>query len=575
MRKAFLAVLVALGCGFACQPLGAELRTAPALGYQGSSQAGIFLVFPFDNEAVSPRLEWLGEGLEELTIQRIAAAGLQVYSHAGRAQELDRYGLPASAQFSHATMLRVAGDLDADYVIFGSFSSDGATLKMKASLLRVNPPALLPPVEESGRLDSLMEMHTRLVWRLLSENDRAYPLSLAEFSRKQRPLRLDAFEHYVRGLLANDDNARTRELREATRIEPNWPDPAFALGQAYFSLRQCDQALPWFAKIPQTHARYAESLFSTGVCRLLMNQAPQAEQVFTSLQTDLHADLVSGGDLPEILNDRAIALARQGKYADAIKDLRRATQMDPDEDDYPFNLGLLEFISGDAAASAIDFREAVEREPTNGEDRAMLIAALEKAGKKSEAEEERAYAAEALGPGGLPSVKADARAERIKMELDTTALQLEIESPAERPGVSAAAGNSPATSPASSADVTPAMHVRRGRKELAAGRLDSAEQEFRAVLAAEPHDPSAHRALGEIYRQRGKLDQAASELLASLAARDSAVVRTVLARVYLDQKKPELARAQLQAALKLAPNYTEAKQMLARLPAKPAAGRAP
>jgi len=55
------------------------------------------------------------------------------------------------------------------------------------------------------------------------------------------------------------------------------------------------------------------------------------------------------------------------------------------------------------------------------------------------------------------------------------------------------------------------------------------------------------------------------ELQASLQSRDSAVVRTTLARVYLEQKKPDLARAELQKALKLAPNYTEAKQLLERL----------
>ena len=35
----------------------------------------IYLVFPFENAGASPRLDWLGEGLEELTILRLSAAG--------------------------------------------------------------------------------------------------------------------------------------------------------------------------------------------------------------------------------------------------------------------------------------------------------------------------------------------------------------------------------------------------------------------------------------------------------------------------------------------------------------------
>ena len=77
-----------------------------------------------------------------------------------------------------------------------------------------------------------MEFHPKLLWRLLSANDHGYPQSLAEFSKAQRPLRLDAFEQYIRGLLANDDDVRLRDLKEAARLEPDWPDPDFAIGDA-------------------------------------------------------------------------------------------------------------------------------------------------------------------------------------------------------------------------------------------------------------------------------------------------------------------------------------------------------
>ena len=48
----------------------------------------------------------------------------------------------------------------------------------------------------------------------------------------------------------------------------------------------------------------------------------------------------------------------------------------------------------------------------------------------------------------------------------------------------------------------------------------------------------------------------------SLATRDSAAVRIVLARIYLEQKKTDLARAEVEKAVKLAPNYAEAKELL-------------
>ena len=72
---------------------------------------------------------------------------------------------------------------------------------------------------------------------------------------------------------------------------------------------------------------------------------------------------------------------------------------------------------------------------------------------------------------------------------------------------------------------------------------------------------------------RGKLDDSAKELQASLEIRDSAAVRTTLARIYLEQKKVDLARAELEKALKLAPKYPDAKELLEHLQkVKPSGG---
>lgn len=537
----------------------AALAGVAAVNAQTSSTPkvqGIFLVFPFENAGASPRLDWLSEGLEELTIQKLSAAGQQVYSHAGRTAELDRYGLPQSARLSHATMLRIGAELDADYVVFGKFTSDGTSLTLQARILRVNPAGLQTGVQETGKLDSLMDVHAKLVWRLLTGNERAYPFSLAEFSKLQRPLRLDSFEHYIRGLLANEDDTKIREFREASRLEPDWPDPAFALGQVYYGRRECESALPWLGKVPRTNLRYAEAVFATGVCRLWMDQPDKAEAVFVSLQESLKNNLVSGADLPEILNNLGVARARQGKTTEGIAALRRAAELDPEEDDYPVNLGLVYLRANDLAKATDEFRDATEREPETAEDRSLLIYTLNKEGKKEEADEEKDSAAETLGPGALPAVKPDglAKMERVKAELDTSTLQLEnlTQQTAIAPG-------------AGSTNNSTAALVRRGRQELSAGRLDTAEASFRAALAADSGDASAHRGLADIARRRNKLDDAVKELQAALARRDSAVDHVSLARIYIEQKKTDLARTELERALKLAPNYAEAKQLLGHL----------
>ena len=152
----------------------------------------------------------------------------------------------------------------------------------------------------------------------------------------------------------------------------------------------------------------------------------------------------------------------------------------------------------------------------------------------------------------------------MSSELDTTALRMQLATP---PAASSTAAES-------AAPFDPAVaHIRRGRQELGAGRLDTAEKEFRAALAADSKNALAHRELADISRRRGKLDEAVQELQTSLALRDSATGRVMLARIYLEQKKPALARAEVEKAVKLAPNYTEARQLLEHLEkSKPTGG---
>jgi Flp pilus assembly protein TadD/TolB-like protein len=566
IRAAGAALAIALLPVLCCAQAAPEHRGAAAEAWQ----RGVFLVFPFENTGADARLDWLSEGLEELTIQRLSAAGQQVFTHEVRAAELERYGLPSSARLSRASMLRLAEDLDADYILFGNFASDGKNLTVEGRLLRVSPAALFPAVRESGTLEALMELHTRVVWRLLSSSDPGFPLQFEEFSRLQRPLRLDAFEHYIRGRLAAEDEGRVRELREAVRLEPDWPDPAFALGQASFARRDCATAISWFSRVPKTHDRYFEAVFSVGVCLLWLNQPERAEGQFLKLQ-DLLKNSTSG-DLPEILNNLAVARLRSGKADAAQADLVRAAELDPDDDDYPFNLGLLALRADDFTGAAARFREAAGREPDDADARALLIYALERGGQKAEADAERAASLSEGEP--LPAVRPETlpRLDRVKTELDTLTLRQEMETAEAAVPAAPARASVPATGPGKASGQ--AGHLRAGRQQLSAGRLPEAEREFRAALAADPHDAGAYRGLAEIARRQGRLEDAAEEYRASLKSRDSATVRTALARIYLEQKKTEMARQELEKALKLAPNYAEAKQLLQRLDAgKPGAGR--
>jgi len=147
-----------------------------------------------------------------------------------------------------------------------------------------------------------MESHGTLVWKLLAANDKGFPLNLADFTKLQRPLRLDAFEHYIRGLLASDDDARMRELREAARLDPNGQRPHLPSGKLIspdaIAIPLCRGSLMSLRQIlvPRKRHSGSESAASSSISR------KKPKKFFSRCRIVLKKAFVAGAELPEILN---------------------------------------------------------------------------------------------------------------------------------------------------------------------------------------------------------------------------------------------------------------------------------
>src|ERR1700730_17207293 len=98
---------------------------------------------------------------------------------------MGRDGPARPSNLSRATMLHIGEDLDADFVVIGKFTVNGTSLTIESRILKVRPARLLRALRETGTLDPLMDLRSRLVWRMLSASDRNYALKLAEFTKRQ------------------------------------------------------------------------------------------------------------------------------------------------------------------------------------------------------------------------------------------------------------------------------------------------------------------------------------------------------------------------------------------------------
>jgi tetratricopeptide (TPR) repeat protein len=432
------AICGAVNLSFASPPqtAGQARSSAIDIGHE------TLLVFPFENESRMANLDWLGEGLSELTAERVEDRHVYVYvlSRLDRLATLERMGLPDSAQFSHASMVKIATEADADAIIYGRFQSDGKTATLVARVLRLNPPSLSPLLTETSNMQDLLRAHARLTWQILCALAKKNCLPQganrdeSSFSEPPTTLRLDALENFVRGVSASGDEERLRLLREAARLEPAWDRPAFELGQIYSARHDCDQALLWYSRVPPNRPDGPEASFATGVCHLSRNDAARAEASFSGLldRTRKHGEVDALPELPEMHNNLGVARFRLGKWTDAGAEFERATALDPEEADYHVNLGLARLAAKQPASAATEFEHALKIDPDDKELRALQVSTLEFLGRSSEAAAIRSEAAQNSGkttPPNIQDAPGLARMARISRTLDRTLLRPASEAP--------------------------------------------------------------------------------------------------------------------------------------------------
>jgi len=442
-----LFVLGAALCGAVMAGRAAPAQsTKDARSPSAEARSETLLIFPFENESRMANLDWLGEGLFELTAERIEDRGVNVLSREDRVATLERMGLPDSARFSHATIIKIAAEADADVVVYGRFQSDGKTATLEARLLRLSPPSLSAPFTETSSMQDLPRAHARLTWQIMCALDpkqcppQGASRDESSFSEPPPSLRLDALDNFVRGLAGSQDEERLRLLREAARLEPAWDRPAFELGQIYFKRRDCESALVWYSRVPPNRPDGAEASFATGVCHLARNDAGRADAAFSGLleRTRKTGEKNSLPELPEMHNNLGVARLRLGKWNEAGTEFERASALDPEEADYLINIAIVRIIGKQAAVAVAPLEHARKINPDDKEARLLLIAILESLGRAPEAAAIRAEAPGNSDKASQPNLQDGnglARLARVSKNLDRTLL---------RPGGEVPEGQTPA-----------------------------------------------------------------------------------------------------------------------------------
>lgn len=343
------------------------------------AQAQTVVVLPFFNLSGASNLDWIGESVSETIREALAAEGVLVLDRESREEAYRRLSLRSSAQLTLASAIKAADVLDAERVVYGSFevtsppeavSAEKTGLKFSVRTLDLRQMKQGAEQSASGSIQDLAEIENRLAWLALQgllPPGRAP--SEEQFLRQRKPVRLDALESYIRGLLATSAEQKHRFFTQAARLDAGFSQPCFQLGRLLWSSKNYSVAAGWLERVAPDSPNAVEAQFLLGLCRYALGEFDKAESSFR----------VAVGFVPlnEVWNNLGAAQSRRN-LPEAVESFRKALEGDPNDPVYRFNLGYALWKKGEFQAAADTFRTVLDLTPEDPQAILMLGRCLKK-----------------------------------------------------------------------------------------------------------------------------------------------------------------------------------------------------
>jgi len=519
------------------------LPGAPALA-QGPART---LVVPFENARSEPRYQWLSEASAVLLTDGLRGRGAGAITRSERISAFDQLHLPVAASLSRATVIKVGQLLGAAEVIVGSFTVEGDDLEVTAHAIRVDVGRVRPQAVERGPLTDLFTIFDRLARRLAQDAPKVGPTPEAPS--------LEAFESYIKGLLAENPATKADFLEAALRDQAGFDRARLALWEVRRDQGDHESALATVKDVAPDSSWSRRARFAAGVSLLELRQYEEAFGAFKAL-LDENPD-GPGASNAAVLNNLGVIQIRRGATATtgtATYYLTKAAEEDTDPD-YLFNLGYAYVAEGNHQGALYWLREALRRDPADPDAHFVLAVALQATGSGVEAARERDLARQLssryeelerrpAGAGALLPVGL----ERLAMSPDATrALR---------------ADQAIADSTQREHRELAAFHLERGRRFYEKEQDREAMADLRRAVYLSPYESQAHLLIGRIHLRGGRAGDAIDALKISIWSEETAAVRLALAEAYVKAGNPEAARREAERALALDPGCEDARRLL-------------
>jgi predicted Zn-dependent protease len=529
-----------------------------ALLMPGSGQAqmaGPTLVMPFDRGAGDAHLYWLGEGVAVLLAEELSDLGANALSRPERIAAFEHLSLPTSVSLSHATIIKVGQLLGAADVVVGSLEVEDRALVLHARVIELDAGRQGPEVTEAGPLGDLLGIARRTARRLAGA-----AMPPGGTSSHQHPP-VEAFENYVKGLVAETPTSQARFLERAVGLYSGYDEARLALWAVRSEQGDHASALAAARAVPRDSTVARRARFDAALSLVDMARYAEAFAELTALAEERPAAaLFNNLGIVQLRRDGAPQAGMPTHF------LTKAADAEPGASDYAFNLGYAYARQHDWSGAGYWLREAVRRNPADADAHFVLGIVLESTGAHVEAGRERDLARQ-LSAGYEDVPERATGADTVPPGLER--LMRTLETPRVEQLDAAILGTLQREQ-----DELARFHLDRGRRLVTDKRDREAIAELRRAIYLSPYLAEAHLLLGGVYLRSGRPREAVDALKIAIWSRDAVEAHLTLARAYLQLDDEAAAAAEARRAQALDPTSSEAKRLLDEL-AKRGGGQVP
>jgi tetratricopeptide (TPR) repeat protein len=140
-----------------------------------------------------------------------------------------------------------------------------------------------------------------------------------DFTRDRPPVKVEAMESYVRGLMTANAEQKMKLFSQAVRIDEHFSQPNFQLGKMLFAKKEYRTAGQWLSKVTKSDSHFLEAGFLRAICRYYDGDFNGAAEQFRQVAAEI--------PLNEVYNNLGAALSRKNDAA-ALENFSKALEGD-------------------------------------------------------------------------------------------------------------------------------------------------------------------------------------------------------------------------------------------------------